>query len=306
MIVTPSYSIPKGVNSGVFSIPSKFCKEVEDAILVAKYLGYQLPTDYQLRMLSFYINEQKLNGIWERADLVYLFGYNNLLQNDIDKISDVTEIMREQNDFKFCDINLKNPSKYLGQRVIISSNVNCHHTNRGLFKAIGTNENLPNEYLTGYDPSIDAVHFELNSASVTAFIGFGEDGLNASNNSTIPAGIVDNVVNTGIRFNTWNGVNNRSGVLNNVTPENYGSASSNQNGYHHFERTASNALAWYLNSVSVQTRTGASTAIQAGEVRLVRRFSNTLTFFRLGASLGSTLQKIDYQIFTEFKTKLGL
>jgi len=57
MINTISNSIPYHANHGVFSTPlGRYCPEVERAIRYARYRGIAIPTEYQLKMLSFYIN----------------------------------------------------------------------------------------------------------------------------------------------------------------------------------------------------------------------------------------------------------
>jgi hypothetical protein len=322
MIVTPSYSIPKGVNSGVFSIVNRrYCKELEDVIAVAKSKCYQLPTDYQLRVINFCINEKKSNGILERLDLFYLMGLNSLIVQD----SFNTNLVRLRSDslklestiFPFCSLNIKNPisnqlTKEQGttaQQGITSTRfgLRCNGSGSTNWAALNTNWS-PSE---GINYTQNNAHFSLlinGDFPVTANGGNRCLGIRNGSSPTHTSVLLNFQTSTSFAGHINRGANST------IT---FSSGMTNGYGQYVLERTASNLVTAYKNGTSVGTNTGASGALPSDRFYLFTEnlggvpSTSSLTSganyvsFQLGASLGATLQKIDYEIMKEFRTRLG-
>jgi hypothetical protein len=309
MIATPSYSIPKGVNSGVFGIVTgKFCKEVEYCIAVAKSKGYVLPTDYQLRMLSYYINELKSNSIWSAFDLFYLFSYNSLLSNNNVKGTAVGNMLNDFNIGNFTKINLIEPDKYELQREDFSSPAGAWNP---YYSKIGwdnsTNVSSGGKYFnTLWNPAL-ALKYSQNDAAITGFVENYNDRAACKIGGVQPSSGARGHIQ--LQANgTW------TGSINSTANQNYSTGNASNIGYHHVQRTASNLTTWYHNNSSVGTSTAASSTPPTDNFLILYNgnggFSTValmpVGLFRVGASLTEKQRKTDYELYINFRTQLGL
>jgi hypothetical protein len=279
-------------------------------IQVAKSKGYQLPTDYQLKCLNVYINELISNGIWQRRDLLYVHGFNTLL-NDGTGIGNPSSESKRYTIEKFASLNFKSPLQYELTRVTAGGT-------SARFPYLGAqgwgNGSSTTSYLSTGWAQTNAVNWQQNSASFSLYIS---DNTNNNQGQGNVFGIQDTTANRSIRFFPWN-ASNVAGIRINTTagiPVSIGSTSTNI-GYWHGDRSASNLTTLYYNGVSNGTVNTASQTLTSNIPLFLTATNqigtpiNTFNFgfvssFALGASLGATLQKIDFEIFTQFKNKLG-
>lgn len=282
----------------------KYCKELDLVIQVANSKGYQLPTDYQLRCLNVLINERISNGIWAKRDLSYVFGYGDITGfGDNSRSLPNLTLINQYNTLKygFPQLNLKSPLQY--QAIPVPSAGIYHVITKNGFCKVATSSDANYLEIT-FNPSTNAVKYTLNDCSVSSYLSNEYAGIIAS---TQPSGVFGHLTDgtNFVRFNPYNGSTLRNGALNTTAFDNYGTPSTTA-GYHHFERTSSTALNWFVNGISVQTRSRTTSAIpNVSTIRLSERLTSTISSFDLGGSLGSTLQKIDYEIFTQFRSKLN-
>jgi hypothetical protein len=307
---TQSKLTQRGSSHFHISDPYKYCKELDDVIAVAKSKGYMLCTDYQLRCLNEYIQEQKINGIWELTDFAYMFGYGgvNNLGNRESLPSTLTGSI-EQN-LRFTYLNLKDPTRFeLFRTVNGASNRNYpYQTPEGL--KTGTGAAADYGYLTM--PVLlgsDTVNYSQNNAAFSIFL--------SSNVVDYPT-----LINA-ICFGKQEASGTISFVASNGTASliriNTSGAGANQisnsfyHGYFVGDRSASNLTTLYRDGVSLGTTTRVSVALSSTIYPEILRLAGSSSVYRgfpigilkLSASLGSSLQKTDYEIFTQFRTKLG-
>jgi len=315
MITASTYptTLPKVQRgSGHFAIidPYKYCPELDAVIAVAKSKGYRLPTDYQLRCLNDYINEQKSNGIWQRKDLLYNFLYNSLYSRQL------TLAGLEGTNFypsieSFCRLNLINPLKYELDKVFYSptDTINPYYSPIG---AINPNNAYPGYYNTNFIPGVDGVNWSRNSASITSYFSNFRD----QSAINFPCGSSNSTISCSSTFSPNNGGNTRGAINRTGTGANVlVSSVSSGVGFHHLDRSASNLTSYYKNGVFVTSNTFASATLDTTYPFFIcarnvsgtgiRYFANPLGMISFNSSLGATLQKIDYEIFTQFRTKLG-
>lgn len=307
MITTISNSVTYHNQGGIFSIPSgRYCPEVEKALRIAKYKGANTPTDYQLKMLSFYINGLRDIGTLKKKDLLYMFSYGSLHESNADILRTSNYLWASQQEnilTDFTKINLINPDKYyLTYTADTTSNLyRITNTKNGLYKI---SEATNNYVSTNFNPSVDAIKYSLNDASFTWYF----DGINGdlSNGSTIVAGIVNNISNdASLRINPWTGTAGHNAGINGAFG-NFGGGVTTQSGFHICQRTASNALSWYKDSIAYGTRTDASTSIYNGELILMQRYQATNGLFHVGSSYNLTEISQEYQLWNDYKTKLNI
>jgi len=304
MIITISDSVTYHNQAGVFSIPSgRYCKELQYVIDIAKSKGYQLPTCYQLKSLNTYISEQISNGIWEKRDLLYLFGYGGSDNFEISKNPRLinTDILRIQRDISklndFVKINLINPLKFEITCPLDggSNSFKVIVTNKGIFKVPLSNTDT--RYQTNYVPSSDAIKYSLNDASQTTYSP-SDFQVDESNQAFINTAAGVNLVVL------WNSINRTTYCINTTTLRSLTSVSESV-GFHHFERTSSSLTTYYKNGISRDSTANVSIAVPSIQVTLLERAEIAMSFYALGASLGAKLQKIDFELFTQLRNKLN-
>jgi hypothetical protein len=317
MIVTPSYSIPKGVNSGVFGIVTgKYCKEVEDVIAVAKSKGYLIPSDFSLRIVSDCINELKSAGIWQYKDLLYWFSYNQLAMQNTTPIAN-QPFYPKSFVSEFTYLNYINPKLYECTRLGNAIYPQPVITNKGWknFAPIGNIGILD----TNWVAKDNAIKYSRNSASFCFFIPEELNDITGSATSYI-TGFRDGTNVRASEINPYNGTANVAGFINDLNPGNINIGASNsnpkKNGYYCVERSASNLVTAYKDGVSIGTSTRASqtllSAISLGVAGTKREAGNTTTFdsptgyFSCGSHLGATLQKTEYEIIRNAFNRLGI
>lgn len=302
------------VGKGVFSIPNqRYCKELEDVIAVANSKGYLLPTDYQLRMLNVYINELKLNRIWSKSDIHYVFGYGGANSIYPALTFGAGEPYRRNNLGDFSKLNLINPNQFeLTRGTNGATNKLSYPYHSTLGWKIGIGAANDTGYLdTGWIIGVNNVKYTLNDAGISFYMSTFDEG---TGNDTI-TGFSDSVAGRTTTIVPSNGTNilvriNTSGAGANAI------SNTTSQGYYIVERTASNLTTVYKNGVSIGTTARASLSLANTYPVYILSQNNTgtssgawlknpLSFIRYGASLGATLQKTDYEIFTAFRTKLG-
>jgi hypothetical protein len=283
--------------------PYKYCAELDAVISVAKSKGYQLPTDYQLRCLNTYINEQISNGIWSKRDLLYLFGYGgiNVFQISTNPRLLDNQVLRIQRELgalnNFVKLNFINPHKF-EITCPLDSITNAYKimlTDKGIFKVPASNTQT--QYETNYVPSTDAVNYSLNNASQTTYSP-SDLQVAEGNQFFINASGAINLLTL------WNSINRTVYNINSTTQRSKTGVTESV-GYHHFERTSSVLTTYYKNGVSIDTTAAVSTSVPSVQITLLQRANIAMSFYALGLSLGATLQKIDYELFTQLRTKLG-
>jgi len=299
------------VNSGVFSItPGRYCKEVENIIEIAKYKGYRLPTDYQLRMLNFYINEQKLNGIWVKRDFVYMFGYNSLF----------TRYGKHENT-SAGELNLLDSFTLIDLKKPTRSATLVQTDQSPFFNEIGVKNNssiVADGYIdTNYYPTTDAINWTQDNASFCVYVSNRGTQVGGGGEQIIglrDSGVTRRICSLNIRTatDTTTGNLNRSNDGGEATF--VAAGVSEVAGFHSLDRTASNLTTYYKNGASAGTSAQASGTFNSSTLSIWLLAGNPggnewrrsgLSIACGGGSLGATLQKIDYDIFTQFRTKLG-
>jgi hypothetical protein len=300
MIATPSYSIPKGVNSGAFGIfSSKYCKELDNVIDFAKSKQYIIPTEYQLNCLNIFILEMKSAGIWDRLDLIYIFGYNHptYFNNELN--------LQKYNEglLNFCLINLINPEKYHGERTSTNTDFAPYNTKKGL-------RGLPTAPVGHINTNyVYDVNYQRNDAGISCY-----NAVTATTNNNV-FGRRDTTALRRDQIGMAFGGRNLIGNINtaDVVPGELNTTLVYE-GFHRVERTASNLTTYYLNGVQVGTHTTASqtqtstipfylgSLNQAGTA--AQRYTPVMSCVSIGGALGEK-QLNEYQIFTDFRTKLG-
>lgn len=318
MIVSPSYNIPQGINSGVFSYNTgKYCAEVEKLISVARYKGYILPTEYQLQCLDVLIKELISNKIFQTYDILYVYGYNTLLKygpKDADtSIYFSTTNSYNRPDFeKFTLLNITNPDRFEATIVKSPTRYNYPFLNE-LGHTMGRTGLDFGGIDTGWIAKDHAVKWTQNNAGGFIYTHqFEEIGNQPS------FGVNDTTLNrTTIHLITNNG-GNVAGRINGVnTNRTYVSAGvSNGYGHHRLERTGASASQYYRDGVQLGSSTGSSASMIGTYSVWMGGFSNNgsrgscncgpISFGGLGSSIGSNLSKIEYDIFTNFRQKLNL
>lgn len=306
MIKTISDSTIYHTNHGVFSIPmTKYCNEVERALIIAKYKQATPPTDYQLKALSFYINGLREIGTLRKKDLLYMFTYGSLHEPEVATIrAGSLWTLQQRNVLRnFTKINLVNPEKYyLTYTTETLSNIrSLANTKNGIAKNTASED----AYIsTGFNASIDAIKYSLDDASFTWYF----DGItnNITNGSTTTAGIVNNAAgDQTLRVNPWTGTNSHIAGINGAQG-NFGNGVTTQAGFHIVQRTSSSALAWYKNDAAYGTRTDASSAIYNGEMIFMIRHEATTSTIHVGASYTATERTQEYQLWNDYKRKLNI
>jgi len=293
--------------------PYKYCSELDLVIAVAKSKGYVLPTDYQLRMLNFYINEQKSNRIWELRDLVYVHGFNTLL-NDGRGIGNPNKESQRSTIENFTKLNFKSPLQYELTRTTVIDASSARFPYLG---ATGWgNGNGTNSYLSTGWTQANGINWQQNSASFSVYVANNTNNIETAGECL---GSIDTVAaRCQLRFIPWR-ADNTAGIRINKTsgglPTPIGTTTTNI-GYWHGDRSASNLTTLFKDGISIGTVATASATMLSTQPIYITAFNSTgsigntfqaglLSIVALGGSLGSTLQKIDYEIFTQFRTKLG-
>jgi hypothetical protein len=318
MIVSPSYNIPQGVNSGVFSYNTgKYCAEVEKLISVALYKGYILPTDYQLRCLDVLIKELISNKIFQTYDILYVYGYNTLLKYG-PKDADVTTYFPTGNGYnrpdfeKFTLLNITNPERFEATIVKSPSRNNYPFLNE-LGHTMGRSGIDFGAIDTGWIAKDHAVKWQLNNAGAFIYThAFQEVGGQ-------PAfGVHDSTVNrTTVSLQTNNSGAVTGRINGTVTNRTYvASGITSGAGHHRLERTGATASQYYRDGLQLGTSTGTGGTMLGTYSVFMGGFSNNgargscntgpISFGGLGSSIGQTLSKIEYDIFTSFRQKLNL
>jgi len=311
MIATPSYSIPKGVNSGVFGIVTgKYCDELEAVIQYAKSKGYRLPTNYQLTVISQLIGDLKDARIWQRYDLLYVLGLGNLNTMEVTTNDNLVTIFGQDKpgvrDFTL--INLKNPFLYEGTRIpgvdnripIWSYNGMRSPNNSGNGGAINTN------YIYGEN-------YKQNDAGFSFYCT--KDISGTANNTVI--GRADSTNNRRDVLGFGFASQNLSGAINRTNGgNNYSATPVNTEGFHRLERTASNLTTYYRNALSIGTSTQASQTLTSDQPFYLGAINSTgtrsfafpriMTYFAIGSSLGSNLIRTETEIFKNYMVKVNI
>jgi hypothetical protein len=311
MIVTPSYSIPKGVNSGIFSIiKQSYTDEIEMAIDVAKTNGWYVPlAGPYLPALNRLIIRLKDTGIMDLTDIFYNFSTNHqssltyLSTNQLTSIALNNQINQQVLIKDFIRINLKNPYKHTGQYLINASTQNLSVMHNGLVKAVGGG-NTTEVFNTNYNVGTDSVTYTLDNASFSGFLltGFTDGNFSSTGN----AGFIDGITSVSTRFNPWNASNRHVGVING-TLHSIGPTVSTAVGHHSFERDSSSSTRYYRNGISVGTAANVSTSITPAPIYLYSRYGGqSLCSFRMGANLDSKKNLAMDKFYREFLVELGI
>jgi hypothetical protein len=317
MIATPSYSIPKGVNSGVFGIVTgKYCKEVEDVIAFAKSKNYPLPSEYVLRQLSVLINELRANGIFQISDALYIPGLGDIRTDNVGFLgSGGGNDRRTALFYEFSLINFINPQQYLGSRLVNPSAIRInypYYTKYGWINGQASGDGSADSGLidTNYNPSA-ANNWTQNSACVSFFISaLGVTSTTQlvtlgrlETNATVQCNLITSPDQARVMINTATG--NQAGDLISI---------SKRNGFFSCDRSASNLTTLYLDGVSVGSTVRASTNISAATQTVAFngrlpfaaniRCQSQVSYIRFGSSIGAPLAKTEYEIYTNFRSKL--
>lgn len=299
------------VNTGVFGItPGRYSKELEAVIQAAKKAGYLIPPSFQLRLVDIYIKELIVNQIWQKRDFVYLLGYNSYYSNR-DRFTTVsaTEIINQG--LKFSLIDLKKPSRIatLFQTAQSPFYNRAGWQNNTSIAAVGYID-------TNFYPATDAIQWTQNNASFCVYVS--KDGDQTGVNGENIIGLRDTSVTRRIcTLNIRTGANETNGNLNRSNDGGeatfVASGVTEVGGYHSLDRTASNLTTYYKNGASAGTSAQASGTFNGSalSVKMLRTTGGTewkrspLGYCCGGASLGATLQKIYYELFTNLRIKLG-
>ncbi len=310
MITASTYptTLPKtSRGSGHFHIsdPYKYCRELDLVIQVAKSKGYQLPTDYQLRMLNFYIEELKSNGLFFNNDLLYWFGYNSLL-TDVEYNSN-TNIpnFTAQNIKDFTRLNIVNPLRNeLTIGVGLSMGNNPRLTKFGWQNSYNTGATQGVWLSTGW-ASNQGVNYTQNNARIT--IGVSQYNDNVAGTFAMSGngsgGTLSNI------FMQWVNGDFRWRLNDNTTTAS-AVALTTKRGLHSINRSASNAVQWYVNGVSTATKTTASSVVNANILTIltavgINTFNQPIDYFKVGSSYTASQQLIETQIYNYMRSKLG-
>lgn len=305
----------RGSHHGAFGIiVGDYCTELKDVLSVAKSKGYDTPTKFQLLMIDFLLKELKASGVFRLYDCLYVSGLNSS-KSQISRSTNSEFINDPYNPntlIAFSTINIKNPLQFNCTIINGGDNRLPLYTARGI-KSVSLTGNPGLD--TGYVPKdLTGANWTQNNAGFFCYVA---DNDNKSTTNMLVAGSRDTVNNRSYLAFAPNFGGQITGQINVTTGgvSNFG-AITNSNGFFRLERTASNLTTCYLNSVSTGTNAGASSTLLAttsmyilarnidGAVSNTWR-NNPISFIGFGASLGSTLQKIEYEIFTQFRTKLG-
>jgi hypothetical protein len=320
MIATVSGNTVGNANGGVFSIPlRKYCVEVENIINVAKSKGYLLPTDYQLRCLNFLINELKLTGIFQTYDIAYVYGYDSL-EKYANKEATGNVLFSSTGELKrslfepFTLLNIVNPARFEAS-IVRSPTRNNYPWMNELGWSMGRSGIDFGGIDTGWIAKDHAVKWTQNNAG--GFI-YTHPYLESTNNSSF--GVQDTTVNrTTISLLTNSSTNSVVGRINGVnTNRTYVAAGgvSNGSGHHRLERTGASASQYYRDGIQLGSSTGASATMDGTYSVWMGGFSSNglrqscnvapISFGGLGAALGVSMVKLEYDIFTEFRNRLNL
>lgn len=314
-----------GINKGIKVLPDisggmaisngKYCKELEAVIRAAKRKGYQLPTDFQLRMLNFYIQEQISNSIWDKRDSVFMFGYNSLFThyNNFGDVINSPEFGRRQ--MRFSLVDLKQPNRVVS---LMSTDGTPFWNKAGIQN---NNTVVASGYIdTGYCPNTSGNKWLQNDASFCFYLS--KLGGQAADSSMIPFGIRDTtnsrrIASLQVRISgdiTLGNLNRSNDAANSTF---VASGVTEWAGYHSLDRTASNLTTYYKNGESAGTSAQASGTFNGSTLNaylLAWNENGTAGFLYKktplgmwagGGSLGARLQKIDNDIYKDFRTKLG-
>jgi len=303
------------INPGVFALANNtYCHELESVIRVAVSYGYRLPTDFQLRCINAYIQDLKSAGIWERRDTVFLFGLNSLFTNynnfSIVQAGHVSLLS------PFTYIDLKNPSR-IGQLI--------QTDNSPFFNRCGLQNNTSiaaaGYFVTNFYPGSANNKWLQNDANFTVYISSMGDQTSAPAGGQQIVGLTD--TGTPRRVASFVARSTTDTTTGNLNRSNNGgevtfvaAGVTEQAGKHSLDRTASNLTTYYKNGVSVATSAQASGTIPSTyPIALLTQWvdgvanaqykRSPLGMFAGGGSLGATLEKLDYEIFTQFKNKIG-
>ena len=293
---------------------SRYCKELDDVIAVANMNGYTLPTDYQLRCTNTLVNELVSNSIFKTYDLLYIsgLGYGNIRPYTLANASltPVDERFINYNTGPFTYINYKNPKLYKLSRVNTSGTaIAPFHSQYGQSNIAGIGVGSLGYFDTGYVPGTNGINWTLNNAGCSVYApSVGQTG-----NGTIIG--TNDTVNTRIAFTLLisNGTNLQTRI--NGLNTTFNTANTDVSGFFRIDRSASNLTTVYKNGVSIGTNTGTPSSM-TGTTSLFILSQNLngsptsswpgcCSFVSLGASLSSSLQKIEYELFTQFRSKLG-
>jgi hypothetical protein len=297
----------------VHIIVPDFCEELKRVLDVAKGKAYQIPVD-SLKYVNTAIQEWKANGIWALRDSIFLFGLNSP-QSDFNNFNIIQAGFRNPI-IPFSYIDLRNPSR-IGTLV--------QENNSPWFNRAGLQNNpsisASGHFVTNYYPGAAGNKWQQNSASFSVYVSqMGDQSANSGGGQQIvgltDSGATRRVASLVVRSSadaTAGNINrsNNSGEVTFVA-----SGVTEQAGQHSLDRSASNQTTYYKNGSSVATSAQASGTVpnnypivlmaQNVDMTTFTRYKRApLSFFGAGASLGANLQKLDYQIFTDLRTKIG-
>lgn len=290
------------VGKGVFSIPNqRYCKELEDVISVAKNKSYLLPCEYQLKMLNFYINELKYNNQWNNNDLIYWFAYNDERSDSL--FNSNVGIPRFTNETLkgFSSLNLKNPFLYectIGIGLSMGNNPRLtkygwmNTYNSGATQGVWIQTNWATNNGINYTQNSARISFAVNSYNdnVIGTIGFAGNG-----------GTSNVIISMATGDLRWR--------LNDNTTTATATALTKRSGLHSVNRSASNAVQWYLDGTSIATKTTVSSALNSNILRILTQgTTNTLNqpieFLMVGSSYTQQQHATQLQIYNYFKNRL--
>jgi hypothetical protein len=305
--------------SGHFHIsdPYKYCAELDLVIQVAKSKGYQLPTDYQLRCLNDLINELKSNTIFSRYDFLYVQGYGSLrsfiLTNDglAAGVLGTTKEHFTDTLEKFVGLNIVNPNRYELIRIPSSRPRIPYYNAKGWINVQGL---ASGSFNTQYVAGVNGVNWTQNNAGISVYSCDTTFYTSAANSVIIGDrdSVTGGVTRSSCSLIPSNGTHAQCQI--NSAGTTFNIANTDGRGFFRLERTASNLNTLYRNGVQLGTNTQASLAVTSIQpIYLMARnldgvqnvsFGGGLSFASAGGALGSTLQKIEYELFTRFRTKL--
>jgi hypothetical protein len=321
MILTPSYSIPKGINSAVFSINNgKYCERLQNVIAHALSKGYILPTQYQLRCINFLLNELEYNKIIETYDLLYILGFNSLRSYNRKYIPAEFNVGRPyiiDTTIKFASINYINPNKNELIRIQGSRDNYPYYGPKGIVGNSSGISNIFSGWNTQFLFGVDNIKWIQNNAGFSFYAAYDLDEAGTGNNWV--CGLRDSVnLRTYIRCTRLNGTNFQFNInATTTTLANIANTNLQKLGWFRIERSASNLSTLYIDGNQIGTATQASgTLIPTTHPLILQSYStdgtlsgasmvSPLSYYALGSHIGLTLQKTEFQIFTEFRNRLN-
>jgi hypothetical protein len=316
MIVSPSNTIPYHINHGVFSIINgRYCTELENVIQYARSQGYIIPTDYQLKCIDTFIQELKNAGIWQLKDLLYIPGFNSRYTRHTPTPSTSSEVYtNHQYITDFALINYKDPTVFKGIRV--SDTTGTPNPNDPELTPYGFNREetaSSNQYIrTGYVFGTDNINWTQSSAALTLYLseyknvaGSTADFIRTNSSGSNRRIIQLRIQSSAIRYR----INSTNVDGNDIAND------GTRVGFYSLE-TISGTTYVYKNGSLVTSRSVTNQTLIGGCEMMILgtvtngsyvgepQSGNACPYLSIGASLGATRQRLEYQIYESFRNKL--